>query len=85
MEYIKSSQGSNVLLILDGWNELQLSCHGEDMFFPKLVKGDILPNCSFVITSRFGPTDFIKYQAPIANMKFLNFSSLSDITNIFVK
>ena len=64
MEYIKSSQGSKVLLILDGWDELRLSCRGEDMFFPKLVKGDILPNCSIVVTSRFGPTDFIKYQAP---------------------
>ena len=63
MKYIKNSQGSKVLLILDGWDELRLSCRGEDMFFPRLVKGDILPNCSIVITSRFGPTDFIKYQA----------------------
>ena len=64
MEYIKSSQGSKVLLILDGWDELRMSCRGEDMFFPKLVKGDILPSCSIVITSRPGSTDFIKDKAP---------------------
>ena len=64
IKYIKETQGSKVLLILDGWDELRLSCRGEDMFFPKLVKGEILPNCSIVITSRSGPTDFIKYQAP---------------------
>ena len=64
IEYIKETQGSKVLLILDGWDELRLSCRGKEMFFPKLVKGEILPYCSIVITSRSGPTDFIKYQAP---------------------
>ena len=64
IKYIKETQGSKVLLILDGWDELRLSCRGEDMFFPKLVKVEILPDCSIVITSRSGPTDFIKYQAP---------------------
>ena len=64
MQYIEETQGSKVLLILDGWDELRLSCRGEDMFFPKLVKGEILPSCGIVITSRSGPTDFIKYYAP---------------------
>ena len=64
IKYIKNSQGNKVLLILDGWDELRLSCRGEDMFFPKLVKGEILPNCSIVITSRSGPTDVIKYYGP---------------------
>ena len=64
IQYIEESQGSKVLLILDGWDELRLSCRGEDMFFPRLVKGEVLPSCSIVITSRSGPTDFIKYYAP---------------------
>ena len=64
IQYVKGAQGSKVLLILDGWDELRSSCRGEDMFFPKLVKGEILPNCSIVITSRSGPTDFIKHRAP---------------------
>ena len=64
MQYIKNTQGSKVLLILDGWDELRLSCRLEDMFFPKLVKGKILPNCSIVITSRSGSTDLIRYYAP---------------------
>ena len=61
LQFIKETQGSKVLLILDGWDELRLSCREEHMFFPKLVKGEILPNCSIIITSRSGPTDFIKY------------------------
>ena len=64
MQYIKNTQGSKVLLILDGWDELRLSCRLEDMFFPKLVKGKILPNSSIVITSRSGSTDLIRYYAP---------------------
>ena len=63
-KYIKETQGSKVLLILDGWDELRLSCRGEDMFFPRLLKGEILPNCSIVVTSRSGPTDFIKHYIP---------------------
>ena len=64
IQYIEESQGSKVLLILDGWDELRLSCRGEDMFFPRLVKGEVLPSCSIVITSRSGPTYFMKYYAP---------------------
>ena len=63
-KYIKGTQGSKVLLILDGWDELRLSCRGEDMFFPRLLKGEILPNCSIVVTSRSGPTHLIKHYAP---------------------
>ena len=64
MQYIEETQGSKVLLILDGWDELRISCRGQDMFFPKLVKGEILPNCSIVITSRSEPTHYIKNSAP---------------------
>ena len=68
--YIKDTQGKNVLIILDGWDELRPSCRGEDMFFPKLVRGEILPGCSIIITSRFGPqTELIKHFAP--NPRFI--------------
>lgn len=63
IEFIEEMQGKNVLIILDGWDELRPSCRGEDMFFPKLIKGDILPGCSIIITSRSGSTDLIKDQA----------------------
>ena len=88
IEYIKETQGSKVLLILDGWDELRLSCRGEDMFFPRLVKGDILPNCSIVITSRSGPTDFIKYQAPNPRLiEILGFTQeqIKDYIRIYFK
>lgn len=62
---IKDTQGKSILIILDGWDELRPSCHGDDMFFPKLVKGKILPDCSIIITSRSGPqAESIKHFAP---------------------
>lgn len=53
---IKVSQGKGVLLILDGWDELRPSCRGRDMFFPRLIQGQVLPECSIIITSRPGAT-----------------------------
>ena len=68
--YIKDTQGKDVLIILDGWDELRPSCHVKDMFFPKLVRGEILPGCSIIITSRPGPqTELIKHFAP--NPRFI--------------
>ena len=63
LEFIEKMQDKNILIILDGWDELRPSCRGEDMFFPKLIRGDILPGCSIIITSRSGNTDLIKDQA----------------------
>lgn len=53
-ELIKREHGKGVLFILDGWDELRLSCRGENQFFPKLVSGTILPGCSIIVTSRPG-------------------------------
>ena len=54
IEYIKQSHGNNVLFILDGWDELRPSCRLPDSFFPRLVRGECLPRCSILITSRPG-------------------------------
>jgi hypothetical protein len=57
-EFIKRSQGKGVLFVLDGWDELQMSCRLPDSFFPKLVQGKFLPQSSVVITSRPGAFDW---------------------------
>jgi hypothetical protein len=62
-EMIKKDLGSGVLFILDGWDELKLSCRGEFQFFPKLIRGKILPNCSIIVTSRPGATEDIRHHA----------------------
>ena len=54
IESIKYSQGSGVLFILDGWDELLQSCRLSTSFFPRLVVGEFLPKSSVLVTSRPG-------------------------------
>ena len=49
---IVRSGGTNVLLILDGLDELSHSDRTEDSLFLDLIHKKVLPNCSLVITSR---------------------------------
>ena len=58
-ELIKKEHGKGVLFILDGWDELKLSCRGESQFFPRLISGSILPGCSIIVTSRPGASQDI--------------------------
>ena len=51
---IKKDQGRGVLFILDGWDELRLSCREEHQLFPRLISGHILPGCCVIVTSRPG-------------------------------
>ena len=53
-ELVKSNGGAGVLFILDGWDELRLSCRGEQQFFPKLISGRTLPGSKAVVLSRPG-------------------------------
>lgn len=53
-EVITQSQGKGILFVLDGWDELQMSCRLPDSFFPKLIQGKFLPQSSVLITSRPG-------------------------------
>ena len=53
-ELIKSEEGAGVLFILDGWDELRLSCRGEQQFFPRLISGNIMPGSKVMVLSRPG-------------------------------
>ena len=57
IQRIKQTMGSGVLFVLDGWDELRPSCRLRDSFFPKLIRGEILPDCSIIVTSRPGAID----------------------------
>ena len=52
IQFIKQTLGHRVLFVLDGWDELRPSCRLPDSFFPKLIRGEILPECSIIVTSR---------------------------------
>ena len=51
---VKANEGEGVLFILDGWDELRLSCKGEQQFFPRLISGQILPGSKVIVLSRPG-------------------------------
>ena len=51
---VKANEGEGVLFILDGWDELRLSCRGEKQFFPRLISGQILPGSKVIVLSRPG-------------------------------
>lgn len=62
VQWIKQSLGKKILFVLDGWDELRPSCRDPDMFFPKLIRGDVLPECNVLVTSRPGVTEDIRHQ-----------------------
>ncbi len=53
IEELKETEGENVLIIADGWDELDARNRSEDSFLYKLlITADILPLVSVLITSR---------------------------------
>ena len=48
---IECSDGSGVLFIMDGWDELPEDVPGNDTIY-KIISGETLPECDIVITSR---------------------------------
>lgn len=63
IQCIKESLGKKLLFVLDGWDELRPSCRDADMFFPKLIRGEFLPECNILVTSRPGATASIRRHA----------------------
>ena len=56
---IESSEGTGVLWILDGFDELPNDLRNNDRsIFVQLIKGDIFPKSTVIVTSRPGATDF---------------------------
>lgn len=49
---LEDTDGENVLLILDGWDELSLQQRGKQSLLCKIIQRKILPRCSILITSR---------------------------------
>ena len=49
---LEDSHGEDIMFILDGWDELSPSGRKRDSLLCKLVRGDILPLSSIVVTSR---------------------------------
>ena len=52
VQKFKSTLGKDVLMILEGFDELPDLCREESSIFMQLINGDILPNATILITSR---------------------------------
>ena len=52
IRYIKRTNGKGVLLIFEGFDELSIEERNENSFILKVVKGEILSECSVLVTSR---------------------------------
>ena len=52
IDHIFSTGGENVAFILDGYDELTYEQREEDSIFFDLIRGEVLPNCAVVVTSR---------------------------------
>ena len=51
-EELEDNEGEGVLIIIDGWDELEESQRCENSFLYELLFGDVLPLASVVLTSR---------------------------------
>ena len=74
-ELVKANQGTGVLFILDGWDELRLSCRGEQQFFPRLISGQTLPGSKVIVLSRPGASVDIRFRHADQVIEVLGFTS----------
>ena len=52
VQYLVTTRGEKLLVILEGWDELSPALRNEYSLFFELIKGDKLPNASVMVTSR---------------------------------
>ena len=62
---IQNSQGKDVLLIFDGFDELSYEQREEESLFLDIIQGDQLPECSVLVTSRPYASDHLKQLSSI--------------------
>ena len=51
-DHLEETEGSNVLIIADGWDEISESQQSEGSFLYELLFEDFLPFASVIVTSR---------------------------------
>ena len=59
VRHLESSHGLNVLIILEGFDELPDACRSEESVFLRLVSGELLPSATVMVTSRPWATETI--------------------------
>ena len=75
-ECLEEDEGSNVLIIADGWDELAESSQSEGSFLYELLFEDLLPFASVIVTSR--PSASIKFHRLSCIDRFLEITGFND-------
>ena len=60
IKYISKCNGKNIAFIFDGYDELSYKQREEDSIFLDIIRGDDLPKCAVIVTSRPYASGYLK-------------------------
>ena len=60
VQHIRKTFGEHILLIVDGYDELSYEDRTQNSLFLDIVRGDVFPNCSVLVTSRPYASDYLQ-------------------------
>ena len=60
VQHVRRTSGEHVLLIMDGYDELSYEDRTQNSLFLDIVRGDMFPKCSVLVTSRPYASDYLQ-------------------------
>ena len=60
VQHIQRTSGEHILLIVDGYDELSYEDRTQNSLFLDIVRGDMFPKCSVLVTSRPYASDYLQ-------------------------
>ena len=85
VRHLECSHGLNVLIILEGFDELPDACRSEESVFLRLISGELLPSATVMVTSRPWATEtlIMDYSGRIfQHIEILGFTSDQIVSHI---
>ena len=73
---VEKNQGYRTLFIFEGFDELPMSNRTDDYLLCQMLKGDILPACSILVTTRHSASAFLfeNFDEPDQHIQILGFT-----------
>ena len=83
VSHLESSHGLNVLIILEGFDELPDACRSEESVFLRLISGELLPSATVMVTSRpWATKTLIMDYSLFQHIEILGFTSEQVVSHI---
>ena len=83
VRHLECSHGLNVLIILEGFDELPDACRSEESVFLRLISGELLPSATVMVTSRPWATEtLIMDYSLFQHIEILGFTSEQIVSHI---